>query len=545
MNPNDIVAGQNAWIDNVDLGNGKKGFSRTVTYADGRKVLELYEYGVEGGPIAEKDAGKDPKIAADYLEYVKKNTPVRTDVKYNPAAGQPGHDPSLPVGTAIKTATPEGGDTRVVGTEAPSPKEATDKPKVITSKHDDKTGVTSVLVENPDGTRKWDTITGGPKEGTAGKIVSLENGRHIERDTQGNLLLDQPMSPAERDLVDGNKSYSQLKQDETTGQWYGVTKDGRFEPIQGGPGLKRPAATVRDVQGESGAYDVIREDPNAPGGVSITRARAEGVGKTTSAFNPEDLKLEAGKITQEGQRVLAQIKARMTEDPNYTWKDGERDWNIFESLKGTRLAEIKDILGAQAGIYRDESANYREQLQDQSSRRSFASNTMGQALRTVESVNSTLKPGSDAGGRGLLALLELGFQYANKLGGTQQIAPPTMGAGLQEAKGITINIGGGGAAPAITAGAPTGASPIGDPAVDAAAAYSDFAPAPGMTFDGGQLRAPGYQAALDASGADYMQNVRGADSVAQAAALETAAQLTEDPFFGDEVVSAYRSKYRV
>lgn len=220
MDPNKIINGESGqWADNVDLkpyGLDGQGFVHVIQYADGRKVIEVYKYGVEGAlktiesvdPEIQKNFGRTSQTQADQAERQVASRKLET----NPETGRPAWH-----------------------------------------------------VTYRDGSEVWDekdVPASSSTKDAPGEKTTLENGemvtRQIEPDgSQGRILKQRPATQAEIDAIKGAKP----------------TEAKRRVPVEGRPGVFKVTTARKDANGNT-VEDTTYED--ADGNPVTTAAKPLG-----------------------------------------------------------------------------------------------------------------------------------------------------------------------------------------------------------------------------------------------------------------------------
>jgi hypothetical protein len=234
---------------------------------------------------------------------------------------------------------------------------------------------------------------------------------------------------AEVDPRQQNK-YVRLEQDKDSGKWFGLTPDGKWEEVPGGPGTTPPSTS---------------RGPSMPQMI---------VGQSQQALRQyaDDLN---GQVAS-GQMTVA-----------------ERDKRWAEAVQTATFA------------YNEATLLENARQSDQSAAVSLSNNRLSNsmsgfntALQVVANLNDKLQPGSNLGGKAFAALLDLQVMQAHRMGAfdagpTPQMRPSALpGQGGAGASAATA-----GGAPS-SAGAPstsTSPSPSAQPAAAPAAAASPAA----------------------------------------------------------------------
>lgn len=348
---------------------------------------------------------------------------------------------------------------------------ATEKPKVLTSQHNKETGVTDVLVENPDGTREWQQITGGPKE-TPDPAAGMER----------QALLGSRTEKREGRTV--TVETYRLKNGETEE----VVKETTEEV------MPEPEDTWRDPK--TGRLYAIERDKNG----IVTRQREITDGGAPSRPMPStqlDPQASLGSIYSAASRV----GERIARDPNMTPPEKLDALQQVKENAELLASETSYILTSQQNTLSNLTSQRNTDIQEAASRRSFSSGLINDAYKNV-----TSKPGLGRGtaGPAFMAQIELGVRLAEKLGGLDKFERIQPGAAAQQVYNTPLpgsqpqsqpggGSGGGGGNPInIFNVTQPGATPA--PAPVPAAIEQAMPVPPGMRFEGGQLRAPGYQA---------------------------------------------------
>lgn len=441
-------------------------FRRQVVFNDGTRGWEIYEYGTDGvqATVPDEKLGTDTKQAADYAEYVRKTTPVRTDT-------------TIENGTQVTRETPEGGQTRITET----------KPAT------------------------------GQAAAAKGTKTTLENGemvtREIEADgSQGRITAQRPATKAEIDAVNGPQPVSGTKR-EPVPKHPGITKvtkaakqgTNETEEIyyenEAGERVPTPVdakepekPTYREVDGK--LYEVKPDGTLVP-------ARIEGAKSTMTPF-------PKGSSLGELGRVLVEYQQELTEKVNrgeMTKAEALKEMEAYQGIATTIYQETSKIADIQQGAYNADVTQRGQTLQDVQSRRNFSTNAMTQAYDFNKSTAPYL-PADARGGAGnaFLGSLLLNHAMAGASGGMRQVPEVQKPAAYQQILGMP------GMAPAAAPPAPNvtiiNASP--QTASPAPTVQADVPRVPGggflppggpLSFTGGQLRAPGYR---EPDPADYL-----------------------------------------
>lgn len=197
----------------------KEGDTRGPQTGRKREVWRSGQWVTEDNPLYEAKPGEDP-------EKPRSQTVTGGDGKPYVVTQAPGQNGGPPTVTVT-----DGAGNPVPGNAVPGKPDAT------------KTPTTSSATEPLKGQPGW----------RVGKRASRDaNGNETSEtfyiDPQGNETLTPP---------DEGKKYAQVRQDEQTGQWFGLTPQGQWEPMQGGPGagsgvalppgMARPQFTAGEV----------------------------------------------------------------------------------------------------------------------------------------------------------------------------------------------------------------------------------------------------------------------------------------------------------
>lgn len=322
----------------------------------------------------------------------------------------------------------------------------TPKPKVIESTHDDKTGVTSILVEHPDNTREWQKIEGGP--------VKTDEMTQAQKDTSQRGWAELALRTAQEQRLSA-ADQAKLRNGETVN-----LPNGRIIQIRNDP-----------QTGEAIVTDVTPKNAGAVNVPDMTPGTA--LGTIYTGYNS----------------ALQKIMADQNMTPQEKLQAAEQVRKAAELLAN----ETSYILTSQQNTLSNQTSQRNTDVQDAASRRTFASNLVDQSFKDVSGLAEYAPAGSGLAGPAFMGRILLGLQVADKLGGLQTFPRVEPGAAAQQVYGMPLP--------------GTQAQPVQQPAQAAAPGVNitfnqtpqtpqfmeQATPVPpGMSFDGGQLRAPGY-----------------------------------------------------
>jgi hypothetical protein len=234
---------------------------------------------------------------------------------------------------------------------------------------------------------------------------------------------------AEVDPRQQNK-YVRLEQDKDSGKWFGLTPDGKWEEVPGGPGTTPPSTS---------------RGPSMPQMI---------VGQSQQALRQyaDDLN---GQVAS-GQMTVA-----------------ERDKRWAEAVQTATFA------------YNEATLLENARQSDQSAAVSLSNNRLSNsmsgfntALQVVANLNDKLQPGSNLGGKAFAALLDLQVMQAHRMGAfdagpTPQMRPSALPG--QGGAGASAATAGGAPSPAGAPSTSTSPSPSAQPVAAPAAAASPAA----------------------------------------------------------------------
>lgn len=274
------------WIDNQPLGDyglDGNGFLHILVYPDGRKIIEVYKYGVEGAIKTIETSDPQAATAAQRQQDQSEKQIASRVLENHPTTGRPAwhityrdgseswDEASVPAAATRETAkgtktTIENGEkvTREIEADG-SPGRITNQVPASKAEIDQATGAT----QNAKGSNR-EPVPGKPgiyKVTTATKTGGDETKETHYEDEQGNRV---PTPVDEKEP----KEPSRL-QDPETKQWLEKQPDGTWKPIQIQGTERAPIPTTGDIQGQIGELvpnaikkrDALTEIYNA-GGIS-------------------------------------------------------------------------------------------------------------------------------------------------------------------------------------------------------------------------------------------------------------------------------------
>lgn len=452
-------------------------FRRMVVFNDGSKGWEIYEYGTEGPinePATDPKLGNDPKQAADFVEYQKKVASLEPGANRTPE--QKTQDAEDEKERSFNQSQTGYRETHLERRKREA-EEAKAKPTSLN-------GMKREPVEGRPGITK---VTAVKKDAAGNESTDI-----YYEDAQGNRLAS--LAP---ELTSGKTS----------------------EPVKDHPGITKVTAATKDANGNttqevyyvdaSGNRVPTPVEPKEPSRLQDPETKQwiekqpDGTwkpitiaGQASPADLPtlDDLQIQYGDIFG-GLKAYAARLAKAGLGPN------DPRWQQAKEAANVKINELNGIISANASVYGDLSANWRQQQATANTRL----NAAGQANQAGMSAAAGLKgldPSGTAGMGTIMGSLVRARAAGDAFGGYANDAPPKLPASLQSIVEFDINSGKITVKPGGEGSVAPGGSPPQMPASleDAVKADvtnarpSDFNPAPGMNFSGGQLRAPGFSA---------------------------------------------------
>ncbi len=408
--------------------------------------------------------GTDPSNNQPMYANVNKATVVANDgakrVFYvTGGAGGSGHTYTL-IGEATPT---EGAKTDRVPVSKKTitlPGDGGPEVKVTVTSYSDGSTFSDMSEPDPTVETKWEKNA----DGSLTKIT-MKNGVVTAREAQ---------APKEPD-----QKYTQARQDETTGKWFGLTKDGKWEEMPGGPGL-----TPKEPKSK---YSATKQDPTTgkwfgmtPAGEWEAMEGGPGVAKPTGKTHTINGVLYTEELDASGQ-ITGLKRVPMTGGPSgnappiptpadsqeagiqqlNTYRQTLRQMELTgelspeESKEAFRIAHeaqqahLNAAIKASEGVYSTNVQQRGQDIQLANQRMSSSVTAMQNSMQNVMALNQVVQPGSQAAAKSLPAMMALQLMMSGAMGGTATPAREQPGGLFGKYAGV------GGAAP-TAGGTPAG-----------------------------------------------------------------------------------------
>lgn len=414
MNPDTPI--NDEWIDDIkipgqpDSGKGKT-FAHHVLLADGRETYTYYRYGTNeqvGSP--EQSINKDQKSAYD--DAVKKATP-------------PGGRPEINVNGQRKGWDPKTGDYTVDLGPVPTAPRAVEPGQVQGVPNDP-----TIQEQQSDGS--WVTKPNPNYRPPAGATATKDiNGVTYERQADGTWT---PAKGLPSDPQAAKPKYVQVKQDEATGKWFGLTPQGTWEPTEGGPGLA-PTKPEPPHYGhdEGGDYTITTGPDGQPVKTYAKTTGAPTAGEPPGAPPPD---YSAGNVAKNLTDYSTWLNQQVM--------DGKVDQPTATRLMASRRALAETAVSEQANATRTATDIYGHQVSERNTdvnasttRNSTAVGGVNTAFQLVQGGAAAQPKGSDAAYRAFQGLLQTQLQQSQAMGGMNQPPPVPIPAAAQPYMTIT------------------------------------------------------------------------------------------------------------
>lgn len=363
-----------------------------------------------------------------------------------------------------------------------------------------KTGATLRVNRGQDG--GFDVIenkSGDPNKKPDTETPEAKNAAELQRQREKNAALPPDQDPAyETDKERRDRAEARIKEQGTTAR----ADEAKGKKTYGAPYKNKDGVWLRpwtDAAGNRGTEEVppgeIPQETTTPQGVLIDSKTEIQEGKEVTV---ETYELPNGKTrtvtkakTDETKTVPAPPTSATGWQPDLTKPDLgiqdrakqlvdlENKGVITKAQRGEILTQDRiaaklvadntaNIAATQRGVYGDQVRQRSDDISASNAATSFAGSTFNQSLSTAGSLNEMIQPGSDAGGKGFLAMLDIAREHAKAAGGLQQPAqvqlPPWLSEimkmnPLQAAAAMTVGNAVAGQTPAAAGPLTTGISP--------------------------------------------------------------------------------------
>lgn len=231
--------------------------------------------------------------------------------------------------------------------------------------------------------------------------------------------------------------------------WIAVQKPGKPPEFVKNPNYIKPSHIMPNPADPTQLINITHDDNGNVISLPVT-------GQT--AIKPADLPVlqtTYGQIAQ-GLGALAQDLNSRYARGEITEKQKTDAFTAAHQQAATQVAEINSILENSRAVWAGQVTQRGQSLAETQSRRSYASGVLGNALDTSNAIaKGAVGPGAgrDIVG-GMAAILGIGKQYAEGMGGFRESPEIPLPAALQQAQGIGLPGYGPAAAPAGPPGAP-------------------------------------------------------------------------------------------
>lgn len=414
MDKDTIVSGGESWVNDVDLkqyglGDGRKGFTRTVTYADGRKVLEIYEYGTDG-VVDTRDVGVDMGVRAAWEKSERSANP-------NPAS-QSETVSAPPNQKYVIRDGPEGLK------PYPNPNYVAPDSEAV------KAGKKTEIVTGPGGNSDlvtWEIMPDGSK----GRIIEQRPATKAEIEAAKGP---QPSSASgkKRVPVEGFPGIFQVtvaKKDTADGS-SSETSETYYEDEQG----NRVAQPTKPEQPKlidlpNGQKGSLIPDQSQPSGFRVEPIAGTEPPKPGQGPSLADLQTRYGRIVDDLKAYAVRLQEALAQG-TITQADYDKRWDEAKAVANTKVNEINSLVSTQRALYSDQAANWRQEQATANTRLNASTQAMQMGMTAANSMKG-LDPSGSVGAGQLWGTLTAGRAAGQMYGGYDSGPAPQMPAALQ------------------------------------------------------------------------------------------------------------------